>query len=208
VCPHIDIPYYGKYKGLAAGMLTVETEAVLVARAQKGDRGAYGELVQRYQAGVVNVVYHMCSDAQLAQDAAQEAFIQAWLHLPSYRPQSSLRNWLYRIAVNAALDAIRHQKPQMPEEIESLELIDPHDNPEGVLVQRELALQVQKAVQALPDACRVVLLLREFEQLTYQDIASTLDIPIGTVMSRLNYARDRLRLLLRSHAGQSEVNHG
>ena len=189
-------------------MLTVETEAVLVARAQKGDRRAYGELVQRYQVGVVNVVYHMCSDAQLAQDAAQEAFIQAWLHLPSYRPQSPLRNWLYRIAVNAALDAIRHQKQQLPEEIESLELIDPHDNPEGVLVQRELALQVQEAVQALPDACRVVLVLREFEQLTYQDIASTLDIPIGTVMSRLNYARDRLRLLLRPHAVQSEVNHG
>ena len=75
-------------------------------------------------------------------------------------------------------------------------------------MQRELALQVQEAVQALPDACRVVLVLREFEQLTYQDIASTLDIPIGTVMSRLNYARDRLRLLLRPHAVQSEVNHG
>ncbi len=189
-------------------MLTVETEAVLVARAQKGDRGAYGELVQRYQASVVNVVYHMCSDAQLAQDAAQEAFIQAWLHLPSYRPQSSLRNWLYRIAVNAALDAIRRQKSMQPEEIESLELSDPQDSPEGLLVQKELARQVHSAIQCLPDACRVVLVLREFEQLSYQDIASTLDIPIGTVMSRLNYARERLKLLLRPRAGQAEVNYG
>jgi len=189
-------------------MLTVETEAVLVARAQKGDRGAYGELVQRYQIGVVNVVYHMCSDAQLAQDAAQEAFIRAWMHLPSYHPQASLRNWLYRIAINAALDAIRRQKSVQPEEIENLELPDPQDNPEGLLVQKELARQVQSAIQALPDACRVVLMLREFEQLTYQDIATTLDIPIGTVMSRLNYARERLRLLLRPNVGQSEVNHG
>jgi RNA polymerase sigma-70 factor, ECF subfamily len=189
-------------------MFTVETEAVLVARAQKGDRRAYGELVQRHQAGVVNVVYHMCSDAQLAQDAAQEAFIQAWLHLPSYRPQSPLRNWLYRIAINAALDAIRRQKSQQPVEIESLELPDPQDNPEGLLVQKELAQQVQSAIQVLPEACRVVLVLREFEQLSYQDIASTLNIPIGTVMSRLNYARERLRFLLRPNAVQSEVNHG
>jgi len=189
-------------------MLAVETEAVLVARAQKGDRGAYGELVQRYQSGVVNVVYHMCSDAQLAQDAAQEAFIQAWLHLPSYRPQSPLRNWLYRIAINTALDAIRRQKAVQPEEIESLEILDPKDNPEGLLVQKELARQVQSAILSLPDACRVVLVLREFEQLSYQDIAATLDIPIGTVMSRLNYARERLRLLLRQNAGQSEVKHG
>jgi RNA polymerase sigma-70 factor, ECF subfamily len=189
-------------------MLTVETEAVLVARAQKGDRGAYGELVQRYQASVVNVVYRMCSDEQLAQDAAQEAFIQAWLHLPSYRPQSPLRNWLYRIAVNAALNTIRRQKSTQPEEIESLDLIDPQDNPEGLLVQKELTRQVQTAIQALPDACRAVLVLREFEQLSYQDIAATLDIPIGTVMSRLNYARERLKLLLRPHAVKSEVNYG
>lgn len=186
----------------------METEAVLVARAQKGDRGAYGELVQRYQDSVVNVVYHMCSDAQLAQDAAQEAFIQAWLHLPSYRPQSPLRNWLYRIAVNVALDAIRRQKSLQPEEIESLELSDPQESPEGLLVQKELARQVQSAIQSLPEACRVVLVLREFEQLSYQDIASTLDIPIGTVMSRLNYARERLKLLLRPNAGQPEVKYG
>ena len=193
---------------MAAGMLAVETEAVLVSKAQNGDRSAFGELVHRYQAGVVDVVYRMCSDGQLAQDAAQEAFIQAWLHLPSYRPQSLLRNWLYRIAVNAALDGLRRQKSLLPEEIGSLELIDPKDNPEGMLVQKERADQVQRAVQALPEACRAVLVLREYEELSYQDIASTLDIPIGTVMSRLNYARERLRLLLRSNSGQTEVYHG
>ncbi len=106
-------------------MLALETEAGLIIRAQQGDRGAFGELVQRYQARVVDVVYRMCSDAQLAQDAAQEAFIQAWLHFPSYRPQSPLRNWLYRIAINAALDALRRQAATLPGEIENLELVDP-----------------------------------------------------------------------------------
>ncbi len=85
-----------------------ETEASLVAKAQKGDRSAFGELVRRHQAGVVNVVYRLCGDVQLAEDAAQEAFIRAWLKLASYRPVSPLRNWLYRIAVNAALDTLRH----------------------------------------------------------------------------------------------------
>jgi len=193
--------------GLAVGMMTVETEAGLVSRAQKGDRGAFGELVERYQSGVVNVVYRMCSDDQLAQDAAQEAFIQAWLHLPAYRPQSPLRNWLYRMAVNAALDALRRQKSIRPEDIESLELVDLQTGPEGLLVQKEQAGLVQRAVQALPEACRVVLVLREYEDLSYQDIASTLDIPIGTVMSRLNYARERLKLLLRTNAVETKVKH-
>ncbi len=188
-------------------MSTFEAETVLVSRAQKGDRSAFGELVQRYQAAVVDVVYRMCSDAQLAQDAAQEAFIQAWLHLPSYHPRSRLRNWLYRIAVNTALDALRRQARLLPQEIEKLDLAAPQDNPESLLVEKERADQVQRAVQALPEACRAVLVLREYENLSYQDIASTLDIPVGTVMSRLNYARERLKLLLRSNADQTEVYH-
>ena len=190
------------------GMSMFEAEVVLVSRAQKGDRSAFGELVQRYQGAVVDVVYRMCSDAQLAQDAAQEAFIQAWLHLPSYRPKSPLRNWLYRIAVNTAVDALRRQAKLLPQEIEKLDLAALQDNPESLLVEKEQADQVQRAVQTLPDACRAVLVLREYENLSYKDIASTLDIPVGTVMSRLNYARDRLRFLLRSNPGQREVCHG
>ena len=190
------------------GMSMFEAEVVLVSRAQKGDRSAFGELVQRYQAAVVDVVYRMCSDAQLAQDAAQEAFIQAWLHLPSYRPKSPLRNWLYRIAVNTAVDALRRQAKLLPQEIEKLDLAALQDNPESLLVEKERADQVQRAVQTLPDACRAVLVLREYENLSYKDIASTLDIPMGTVMSRLNYARERLRLLLRSNSGQTEVYRG
>ena len=77
-----------------------ETEAALIAEAQSGNRNAYGELVRHHYQGVINVIYRMCGDVELAQDAAQDAFIQAWLHLPTFRPGTSLRNWLYRIAMN------------------------------------------------------------------------------------------------------------
>jgi RNA polymerase sigma-70 factor (ECF subfamily) len=168
----------------------------LVVKAQHGDRNAFSELVRRHSQGVINVVYRLCGDMQLAEDAAQEAFIQAWLKLSSYRPQTSLRNWLYRIAVNITIDVLRKEKHFAFDEI--LERIaTPDPSPEAMLTTQERATWVQKAVLSLPPACRTVLVLREYEGLSYQEIASTLDIPIGTVMSRLNYARTLLRETLK-----------
>jgi RNA polymerase sigma-70 factor (ECF subfamily) len=135
----------------------------------------------------------MCGDAQVAEDAAQETFIQAWLHLASYRSQSSLRNWLYRIAVNAATDMLRREKRILPTALEDLQLSDPKPGPEAVFSQEERIALVKKAVLSLPDACRAVLVLREYEGLSYHEIADALEIPVGTVMSRLNYARKVLR---------------
>jgi RNA polymerase sigma-70 factor (ECF subfamily) len=175
--------------------LSVETETGLVSKAQQGDRSAFGELVRHYHPGVVNVVYRMCGDVQLAEDAAQEAFLRAWLHLASYRPQASLRNWLYRIAVNAALDALRNERGT-PGDLESVTSADQHPGPEAELYQRERARQVQQAVLSLSESNRAVLILREYGGLSYQEIAAALEIPVGTVMSRLSYARNRLRGLL------------
>lgn len=173
-----------------------ETEAALIAKAQTGDRSAYGELVRQHHQGVIDVVYRMCGDTHLAEDAAQDAFIQAWLHLPSFRPGTSLRNWLYRIAVNAALDTLR-RAPKMPfSDLETLAMPDPQAGPEAALLQKERSLAVQKAISSLPEASRAVLVLREYGGLSYQEISSALDIPLGTVMSRLNYARDRLKEIL------------
>jgi len=169
------------------------SEIELVSSAQKGDRNAFSELVRNYAQGVMNVVYRMCGDVQIAEDAAQETFIQAWLHLSSYRPQTSLRNWLYRIAVNAATDMLRKDKRILPNSMEDLQLIDGQPGPEMVVSQQERIVLVQKAVLSLPEASRAVLVLREYEGLSYQEISSTLDIPIGTVMSRLNYARKLLK---------------
>ena len=169
------------------------SETELVSRAQNGDRNAFSELIRNHAQGVMNVVYRMCGDVQIAEDAAQETFIQAWLHLSSYRPQTSLRNWLYRIAVNAATDMLRKDKRILPNSMEDLQLTDGQPGPEMVVSQQERIVLVQKAVLSLPEASRAVLVLREYEDLSYQEISSTLDIPIGTVMSRLNYARKLLK---------------
>jgi len=137
------------------------------------------------------VVYRMCGDVNLAEDAAQEAFIRAWQHLHSYRPRSLFRNWVYRIATNAALDVLRREREAV--DIDGLPLEASDEGPEATVEGKEQGERVRQAVLALPPASRAVLILREYEGLAYQEIADTLNIPIGTVMSRLNYARDRLR---------------
>ena len=173
--------------------LTAVNETELIIRAKNGDRNAFGELVCIHVEGVRNVIYRMCGDARIAEDAAQETFIQAWLHLSSYRPQASIRSWLYRIAVNAATDMLRKEKRILPGALEDLPLRDPQPGPEALTSQGERTALIQNAVLALPDACRTVLVLREYEGLSYLEIAETLNIPVGTVMSRLNYARKLLR---------------
>lgn len=174
-------------------------EAELVIKAQSGDRNAFSELVSIHARGVLNVIYRMCGDAQVAEDAAQETFIRAWAHLGSFRVDSSLRNWLYRIALNTATDMLRKEKRTLTGALEGFHLADPQLGPEGLFIQEERTAVVQRAIQTLPDASRAVLVLKEYEGLSYHEIADALDIPIGTVMSRLNYAR---RLLKEKLEGQ------
>ena len=185
--------------------LNAETETGLVDKAQRGDRSAFGELVRCHYTGVVNVVYRMCGDTQVAEDATQEAFIRAWVNLPSFQPHSPLRNWLYRIAINAALDVLR-RKPEGSIEEEAAMVADQTPGPEEALLHKERVERLQQARKALPEASRSVLVLREYGGMSYQEIANTLDIPVGTVMSRLNYARNRLRTVLRTGSLQTE-NH-
>ncbi len=170
---------------------TTENELDLIAQAKRGDRQAFGELVRAHRAGVVNVVYRMCGDAHLAEDAAQEAFVRAWQGLHGYRPRSPFRNWVYRIAINAARDALRRRRNTV--DVESLPLAAQNGGPEAALQDKERDELVRRAVMALPPASQAVLVLREYESLSYREIADTLNIPTGTVMSRLNYARKRLR---------------
>lgn len=182
-------------------------EMELVTRARSGDRNAFSELVCIHARGVLNVIYRMCGDEQIAEDAAQETFIQAWVHFSSYRPQTSLRNWLYRIAVNAATDLLRKEKRILPDDIEDFQLTDERPSPESLVSQRERAVLVQKAVLSLPEASRAVLVLREYEEMTYHEIADALEIPVGTVMSRLNYARKLLKEKLEQKLLQVEAEH-
>lgn len=173
------------------------SDCELVCKAQHGDREAFGEIVQRNRTGMINMVYRMCGDACLAEDAAQTAFINAWQHLASYKPTSSLRSWLYRIAINAALDMLRKEKPTS--DPGPADLSSPGNPLEALVEKNEMCKVVQKAIQVLPPASRAVLVLREYEGMSYQEIAQVLDIPQGTVMSRLNYARTRLLDVLKPY---------
>jgi RNA polymerase sigma-70 factor (ECF subfamily) len=164
----------------------------LIALAQGGDRHAFGELVRRHRRGVVNVVFRMCGEVELAEDMAQEAFIRAWQKLPSYQPRSPFRNWLYRIATNATLDVLRRERETV--DIDDYPIAESGKGLEAAVEARDRAELIQRAVLSLPPSSRGVLVLREYEGLSYKEISETLDIPIGTVMSRLNYARQRLTI--------------
>lgn len=168
------------------------TEGQLVARSQEGDKEAFGELVRRYQRLTVSIAYRMSGDASLAEDAAQDAFLRAWRQLSrfQYRGRGSFRAWLCRIVTNITTDRLRRTRPAMS--LESLSL--PGDTgPDETYLRNEEARMVREAVLRLPEASRAALILREYEGLSYRQIAEALDIPIGTVMSRLNYARRKLR---------------
>lgn len=163
----------------------------LIASAQQGDRQAFTELVSRHQNSIVSLTYRMCGDLHLAEDAAQEAFVRVWQNLDSYKPQYAFRSWLYRIAANAALDSLRRERPTT--ELDSVSLADPATSPERSAEENQRAAHVRRAIAQLSEPLRIVLILREYQELTYQEIADALDIPIGTVMSRLNTARVQLR---------------
>jgi RNA polymerase sigma-70 factor (ECF subfamily) len=182
-----------------------ETDSILVARAQQGDREAFECLVRLHWNGLVNVIYRMCGDADLAEDAAQTACLRAWQRLASYRPERSLqpeaafRAWLYRIGVNAAVDALRRERPEPALDALPVDRLQSSEaTPEAAYLSRERREQVRRAVLSLPPAARAVLVLREYEGLSYQEIAAALEIPPGTVMSRLSYARTKLAEQLRS----------
>jgi RNA polymerase sigma-70 factor (ECF subfamily) len=170
------------------------SETHWIACAQAGDQAAFGHLVQTYQRLVVSVAYRQGLDLEEARDVAQEAFVKAWLALPKYRPEAgSWRAWLCRIAVNLAIDRQRRERPRL-----SLDEDWP-DAARGPAEQAEADLRAQavrRALAQLPPASRATLVLNEYEGLSYAEIAAALDIPLGTVMSRLHYARQRLRELL------------
>jgi RNA polymerase sigma-70 factor (ECF subfamily) len=173
---------------------TRSNELDWIARAQQGDRQAFGELVELHRHGVISVVYRMCGDPQLAEEAAQEAFIRAWQNIQRYDSRFLFRNWLYRIALNLALDVLRREPATV--NLMTEPLASNAESPEASFERKERAEQVRQAVLGLPPASRAALILREYEGMTYQEIAEALDIPMGTVMSRLNYARSQVRQAL------------
>jgi len=177
------------------------TDAQLVHRVQKGDKGAFDLLVLKYQHKIVNLVMRYVRDPDLALDIAQEAFLKAYRALPRFRGDSAFYTWLYRIAVNTAKNHLAAQR-RRPMDIE-LDLQDPEqydlhaklketDTPEGVTLGEELRQTVEKAIDALPEDLRTAIVLRELDGMSYEEIAQTMDCPVGTVRSRIFRARDAI----------------
>ena len=162
----------------------------LIAASLGGDRSAFGALVLRYRKLVLSVAYRICGDRALADDVAQETFVRVWEKLDTFRPEGNWRGWICRIASNLTVDALRRQNPSV--DIAQLSLAALGGQPERRVLEAERAEAVRSAILRLPVHVRIALVLREYEELSYTEIAEALDIPLGTVKSRLSDARRRL----------------
>lgn len=177
------------------------TDKELVKRVQKGDKGAFDLLVLKYEHKIVNLVMRYVRDSEEALDITQEAFIKAYRALPRFRGESAFYTWLYRIAVNTAKNYLAAQR-RRPTDIE-LDLQEPEqyglhaklketDTPEALALSHELQDTLERAIAALPDDLRTAIILRELDGMSYEEIAETMDCPVGTVRSRIFRARDAI----------------
>jgi RNA polymerase sigma-70 factor (ECF subfamily) len=179
-------------------------DAALIERCRAGDVAAFEPLVEKYRQRVWRLAYNILRDREEAWDVAQEAFIRAYQALPSFRGQSAFYTWLYRIVMNVAADRARSRGAQgrafgterVPEE--DWERVLPDQNPgdeapDAAAARREARQKIVRALDTLPEHHRKIVMLSDLEGLSYREIADTLEIPMGTVMSRLHNARKRLR---------------
>ena len=179
-------------------------DLALVERCRAGDVTAFEPLVEKYRARVYRLAFNVLRDAEEARDVAQEAFIRAWEGLPGFRGQSAFYTWLFRIAMNIASDRARQRAARGrafgTERVEGeqweRELIDPGEAPDARAGRAETRRQIARALEALPQHHRAIIMLSDLEGLSYREIAEVLGIPMGTVMSRLHNARKRLRAAL------------
>jgi RNA polymerase sigma-70 factor (ECF subfamily) len=177
-----------------------DTDQQLVQRAQRGDPRAFDLLVLKYQGRIGALVSRYINDPGEVEDVTQEAFIKAYRALDKFRGDSAFYTWLYRIASNAAKNHLvaKGRRPGADATIEDAEgfeqadLISESSTPEAVLMSEELAQVVTEAMDALPEELRAALTLREFEGLSYDDIAAVLECPVGTVRSRIFRAREAI----------------
>ena len=177
-----------------------------VEAARQGDQSAFEQLVRLYEKRVLALTTRMCKNPADAEEAAQEAFLSAWQGLPFFRGDASFSTWLYRLASNACVDLLRREGrrqsavgPSLNDEEVQLEVPDTAPSPQEQAERAELRQQIEAGLQALTPDHRQVLLLREMHQLSYDEIAQTLDVDVGTVKSRINRGRKQLRnFLLRS----------
>ena len=177
------------------------TEQELIRAAAAGDEDAFGKLVEQYQHKVYHLALRMCGSADEAADIAQEAFLAAWRGLPSFRGDSGFATWLYRLTSNAAIDYLRRQKKErgdmsLDDEDLGLDAVDTGPGPQDAAERTEVRSVVAAGLQELSEGHRQVLVLREIQGLSYEEIADVLEVDLGTVKSRISRARSALRKIL------------
>jgi RNA polymerase sigma-70 factor (ECF subfamily) len=165
-------------------------ESALAQRAAQGDRDAFGELVRLHQAGVYNAAYRMLGERRDAEDAAQEAFVRAFRSIRTLDPSRPPGPWFRKIAVNVCLNRLEKREPQRLDD--NLPVPSPDPGPEPRAVERERSRQVRRALLTLPPRYRAAIELRHFEELTYAEMAETLNRPLSDVKSDLFRARKLL----------------
>lgn len=180
---------------------TEPTDQQLVVRVQKGDKRAFDLLVLKYQYKVHSIVARFIRDSDEVKDVVQEAFIKAYRALPNFRGDSQFYTWLYRIAVNTAknyLIARSRRPPSSDVELDDAEFysgseqLKDHGSPENQLFQDELERVINQAIVELPEDLRTAVTLREYEGLSYEDIASVMNCPVGTIRSRIFRGRESI----------------
>ena len=190
-----------------------DVDAELVARVQNGDKKAFDLLVLKYQRKIMRLLSRMIRDPAETEDVAQEAFIKAYRALPQFRGDSAFYNWLYRIAINTARNwlATNKRRPNTSSSVENEEgeTFDQSDNltdnstPESELASREIAQTVNRAIEDLPEELRNAIVMREIDGMSYEDIAQSMNCPIGTVRSRIFRAREAIATRLRPIMGNT-----
>jgi RNA polymerase sigma-70 factor (ECF subfamily) len=177
------------------------TDQQLVERVQQGDKKAFNLLVLKYQTRVTNLVSRYVKNSGDIADVTQEAFIKAYRAIPNFRGESAFYTWLYRIAVNSAKNYLVSQSRKPPAndvDAQEAEFYDGgdalHENssPERSLLTKELETQLYRAIDKLPEELRMAITLREMEGMSYEEIASVMDCPVGTVRSRIFRARESI----------------
>jgi RNA polymerase sigma-70 factor, ECF subfamily len=185
------------------------SETDLVKRCQAGDTEAFDELVTRYRTRIFGMIYNMVHNEQDAWDLAQDSFVKAWKSIKRFRGRSSFYTWIYRIVMNVTIDWLRKKQvkgvgAEFDDAIQAKQ-IDPASKtapkadalPYEIMQRSETRTRIDNAIAQLSPEHRAVILMKEIEEMQYHEIAETLGCSIGTVMSRLFYARKKLQNLLR-----------
>lgn len=173
-----------------------EQDRLMVEQTLNGNRNAFGGLVRKYERPVYNAAYRILGSPTDAEDAAQTAFVKAFENLGTYRPEYRFYSWMYRIAVNEALNLRKKRRPTQDIDVVPVES---DSSPERALHEQEQEERVGKAMMDLNPEDRALILLRHYQDLSYRDLAYVFEVPEKTIKSRLFTARSRLRVICESH---------